>query len=278
MALGALGAAPVARCEEGREARTGSGSLFAPLTADSREPHFFASVLGTHVDSLGDSVTIGSVGFGDDFGIFSVDQGRGGLRVGLQAGVMAQFLLEPSRSYPLLNADYVVGLPVSWRRDRVSARVRLYHQSSHLGDEYLLQNPTVARVNVSFEELEAIGALDLAGGRGRVYVGGGVLVHRGWDTERGKLLAGLEWRGRNRSRSVASRPLATRLVAGVEVKLLQAFEWRADVRAVAGLELASGPRGRALALLAEYYHGSFPFGQFFEERTDHLGIGLHIGL
>jgi hypothetical protein len=52
--------------------------------------------------------------------------------------VFAQFDLD-STSDDLLNADYVVGLPLTFRRAGFSARGRFYHQSSHLGDELLLR-------------------------------------------------------------------------------------------------------------------------------------------
>jgi hypothetical protein len=191
---------------------------------------------------------------------------------------MAQFLLERGSSYPLINADYVVGVPVTWRRDRVSARLRVYHQSSHLGDEYLLQNPDVRRIDVSFEELEGIAALDVGGGRGRAYVGAGVLLHRNPDMERGKLLFGVEWRRRGHFGSRAAGGLGRMLVAGVEVKLLQELDWEADVRAVVGVELTRALGGRSVSLLAEYYNGSIPYGQFFHEKEDHIGLGLHLGL
>ena len=253
-------------------------TVFPPLIADPKEPHFFASVLGTDVHATGESLTIGSVGFGDQFGFVGRRAARGGWQIGLQAGVMAQFVLERGSSHPLINADYVVGVPVTWRRDRVSARLRIYHQSSHLGDEYLLQNPDVQRINVSFEELEGIVALDLGNGRARAYVGAGELLHRSHDMERGKLLAGFEWRGWGRRGSGAARGFGRRLVAGVEVKLLEELDWEADVRAVVGVELTHSLGGRSVSILAEYYNGSIPYGQFFREKEDHIGVGLHLGL
>ncbi len=69
-----------------------------------------------------------------------------------------------------------MGIPVSWRRGDWSTRVRLYHQSSHVGDEFLLENPAFNRVNLSFEEVEAILSYDHRWVR--VYADGGNLLHR----------------------------------------------------------------------------------------------------
>jgi Protein of unknown function (DUF1207) len=66
----------------------------------------------------------------------------------------------------LINADYVIGFPLSYRNGPLSARARLFHQSSHLGDEFLLpQRPElkVTRMNLSFETIELLGAWEWKG-------------------------------------------------------------------------------------------------------------------
>jgi len=57
--------------------------------------------------------------------------------VSLFGAVFAQFNLD-TPSFDLLNADYLVGPELTLRHGRWSGRVRFYHQSSHLGDEFLL--------------------------------------------------------------------------------------------------------------------------------------------
>jgi hypothetical protein len=155
------------------------GDVFRPLLADPKQPQFFASYQSVRVRDGGTSVNVGSVGFGENFGLWSrrKEGGCDGVQVGILAGVFSQFNLDAPSS-DLINTDFVVGIPVSWRSGLLSARARLYHQSSHLGDEFLLGSPGFNRVNLSFEEVEALLALDAPGGWGRVYAGGGYLVHR----------------------------------------------------------------------------------------------------
>lgn len=77
-----------------------------------------------------------------------------------------------------------------------STRMRLYHQSTHLGDEFVLHNPGFNRVNYSYEEGEAILSLDAPGGWGRLYTGGGYLLHREpANLDRLKVQAGVKLRG-----------------------------------------------------------------------------------
>ncbi len=87
--------------------------IFAPLRADPKEPRFFVSVL--KVNSGSRDTTIGAVGFGKNFGIVRRET-RAGLdwQLGLAGAVFAQFDLEAPSS-DLINADYVIGLPLTWR-------------------------------------------------------------------------------------------------------------------------------------------------------------------
>ncbi len=66
-------------------------------------------------------------------------------------------------SLDLVNADYTVGLLASYRTGRLSGFLRLCHQSSHLGDEFILNSQTpVSRVNLSFEEVDLKLSYDVA--------------------------------------------------------------------------------------------------------------------
>lgn len=266
---------------------TGSSSLevfpendvFRPLWADPKQPQFFASWQGTRVRSNNTSVNIGSVGFGENFGLIGKRNGCDGWQVGILPGVFAQFNLDAG-STDLINADYMIGFPVSWRSGLVSARVRLYHQSSHLGDEFLLGNPGVNRVNLSFEAIEAIVSLDAPGGWGRVYAGGSTLVHREPATlDRNEVHWGLELRGP----SIASPILTTQLpgrrlipVFGADFKSVEELSWIINANIVGGLEWSKVGADRRFRLLLNYYHGFVPYGQFFAQKIEMVGVGFYL--
>ena len=110
--------------------------FFAPL-ASPKEPRTHVTWLRLNLP--GDSFNIGSVGFGDSFGLVRWP-GWGeadAWQFGISGAVFAQFNLD-SDSMDLINADYIIGLPLSYRNGPWSARGRIFHQSSHLGDEFLL--------------------------------------------------------------------------------------------------------------------------------------------
>ncbi len=77
-------------------------------------------------------------------------------------------------SSDLINADYWIGLPISYRKGPWSYVLRFYHQSSHLGDEFILGNPGVDRVNLSYEDMELLVSYEWE--RWRLYGGGGYLL------------------------------------------------------------------------------------------------------
>lgn len=57
-------------------------------------------------------------------------------------------------SAPLIDADYYVGFPLTYACDTWSFRLRGYHISTHIGDEYLLNHPDFVRKNPSAEYLD----------------------------------------------------------------------------------------------------------------------------
>jgi len=121
------------------------GTLFRPLIADPRWPHFAASYQRyLHDRQL---TNVSAVSFGESFALFRDRVGATWWEVGIQAGVFAVFDLD-AESKDLVNADYLVGVPLSARYGDWSAMFRLFHQSSHLGDEFLLRTKT-ERVNIS---------------------------------------------------------------------------------------------------------------------------------
>jgi hypothetical protein len=202
------------------------------------------------------------------------------VQLSLAAGVFAQFDLGVA-SYDLLNADYVVALPLTMRKGPLSTRVRIYHQSSHLGDEYLLREPPPRRnrENLSFEAAEWIVSVDAAALR--VYAGGELLFNRSpEDLERYVAHGGVELRPQ-----VRIIPLGAlggfRLVAAADLKSSQEHDWKPSVSARTGLEYdrtgSTEPPGRRWGFFFQYYTGPSPYGQFFREDVRHLGVGIHFG-
>ena len=260
--------------------------VFRPLWADPKQPQFFATWQSTRViNPLTTTATrtthlsMGSVGFGDNFGLVGKRNGCDGWQVGVLGGVFAQFDMDAG-STPLINADYVVGFPVSFRSGLFSTRVRLFHQSTHLGDEFLIVNTGVSRVDYSFEALEAILSLDAPGGWGRVYGGGAYAYHvspSGLDPN--SVHWGVELRGPTFKAPLLARPMpGTRLtpILGADFQAFEELNWTINTNVVGGLEWSKVGSDRRFRFLVNYYHGYSPYGQFFGTKLEMIGFGLYL--
>ena len=242
------------------------GLAFRPLIADPRWPHF-AITYQYYVNDrkLRD---VGAVSFGETFTLYRDKLGDVWWEIGIQAGVFAVFDLDAA-SKDLVNADYLGAVALGFRRESLSALVRVFHQSSHLGDEFLLRN-RVNRVNLSYEAFDLRLSYDFFGDVLRLYAGGGYL----FDQDPSNLKPGsVQWGVEFRS---PWRPSPTiRPIAAVDVQNREENDWHADVSVRSGVEIGALLGERKLQLMIEYFRGHSPNGQFYREKIDYIGLGAH---
>lgn len=256
--------------------------LFGPLLADPRWPRFSAAYLRyLDDDQLGN---VGAVSFGGSFPFLRYspepDPPKSGwhLQFGLQAAVFSVFDFD-AESTDLVNTDFWAGVPVSYRWGDFSVIGRVFHQSSHLGDEFLLRN-RVDRVNLSYEAADLLVSYDLGPRldkgrdfeRGRVlrlYGGGGVLLRRDpSDLDRLWAQAGLELKSPDAVFGNRVRP-----ILAADFQSRQEYDWEVDVSARAGIQIEKiAKSGRQVQFLVEYFHGRSPNGQFYERTIEFIGF------
>ena len=249
------------------------GLLVAPFHADPRWPHF--SVASRQVSFGQEPGNTGSANVGETLALYrNAAPLDGQWEIALQAGVFSVFNMNaPSGSKDLINADYTVGVLTSYRTGPFSGFLRLHHQSSHLGDEFILNSqPPINRSNLSFEELDLKLSYELASWF-RIYGGGGMLVGRDpSDLKRGTSQVGAEltspwtlWGGK------------VRPVAYADFQANARSNWRVASSVMAGLQFENARIGdRKLQVLAEYFGGPSPNGQFFAQNTEWFGLGIHL--
>jgi Protein of unknown function (DUF1207) len=241
--------------------------LFDELIADPRWPRFSASLQGYGDDSELDVVFNGN--FGATLPVYGFEAAGGLFQVGVQGGVFSIFDLN-SDSFDLINSDFIAAIPFTARFGPWSAQARLFHQSSHLGDEFLLRSRT-DRINLSFEGLDALLSLDLPGEVLRLYGGGGVLVHSDPDLDPLSVQAGIE---ASSPQSVLGDVLFP--IAAFDIQSSEETDWQGDYSVRAGVEIRAGLLAeRRLQLLLEYFNGRSPNGQFFERDLEYVGTGLY---
>jgi hypothetical protein len=68
----------------------------------------------------------------------------------------------------------MVGIPLTFKKGNFANMTRIYHQSSHLGDEFLLRGQTDERINLSYESVNNLLSYHLPAGF-RIYAGDGCI-------------------------------------------------------------------------------------------------------
>lgn len=250
-----------------------TGHLFKGLLADPRWAHFSAAYRNYQTNNF-DGRDIASVSFGETIPFYRANIGNSTAQweAGLQAGVFSDFNLDASSS-DLVNTDFIASIYSSARAGQFSAFGRLYHQSSHLGDEFLLRkvNTTFERVNLSYEGVDLKLSYELPYGV-RIYGGGGGLFHREpSELKKWSAQYGIEFRNPWRLDFASMRP-----IIAADIKNYDQNNWSADISARAGVEFDNSKvLGRKLQILVEYFNGYSPSGQFYKDKVEYFGLGAH---
>ncbi len=257
--------------------------LFAPLVADPRQPTNSAALrVGDKV--IGDIVA--AVSLGDDFPIFRwLNVWGGDMQIGIEAGIWAVFNYKNIPHRPkhetceLVNTDFLVGIPLTYAIDQWSFRFRIYHISSHLGDEYLVnhRNAIKHRKNPSMEAIDLFASYQFSSHL-RVYFGPGVVFHSDQSFKIKPLYVeyGAELRILG-SKFDYHRLYGTPFFA-VHLENWQQRHWDLDYTLKLGYEISKLQGiGRKMRVYIDYHHGFSYEGQFFNKRTQYGEFGFSWG-
>ena len=249
-----------------------AGDVFEPLIADPKEPRFFVSV-HSYDNDFRNEFTGASVGFGENFGIIRKRLAEPhSWQISLKGGLFSQFDLDAS-SKDLLNSDYNIGVTWTYRVEELAMRVRLYHQSSHLGDEYLIRRPELAdaRMNFDYEAIDWLAAVTW--NQFRPYIGLHYLLQRDPDDlDRWGYHGGIEYLGNGELLPRGA------FIAGLDIKGFQELHWTPAYSLKAGVIFRNlDHRNRYIQVMLEYYDGFIPYGQFYDYDMESYGMGVYFG-
>lgn len=255
--------------------------LFTPLVADPRQVSYSVAYR-FHDEGTADRAI--AISFGDLFPLvrwLQVLPWCGDLQIDVEAGVWAVFDAEKESS-PLLNNDYYMSFPISYALGRWAFRLRPWHLSSHLGDEFMDNNPDVDRLNVSREGIDLFVSYQLSCPV-RLYGGIGMVVHEDKDFERER--AYFEYGTELRLLDLCNCDSYCGLY-GTPFLAMHFRHWRDPIdknwdnnRTYAlGYEWSklSGV-GRKLRLFAEYHEGFSLEGQFSRVEAEYFSVRLSYG-
>lgn len=215
------------------------------------------------------------VSMGDRFLIYQFKNiGEGRLYLGVEAAVWAIFEAKV-KSLALINADYYVGFPITYINNRFSARLRVYHQSSHLGDELLVENTSIERLNPSMEVIDLFLAYDLTndltvlGGVGRV-----LRSDESYKIKPYSIEYGCNYLFNSFKINLAN--LIATPYLGLYFRNWEDNRWKLDSSIAIGYQWNKS-YGRKMRFFIEAHDGFSFEGQFSKLRTRYLAIKLSYG-
>lgn len=252
--------------------------LFKPFAADPRQVCY--SVGWRFDDDLFDK-NLAPISYGDYIGLFRIycPWGLpGALEFGIDGGLWAIFE-QTQFSAPLVNADYYVGFPLEYAVGPWSFRLRGYHISSHIGDEFLLNNLGFDRRNASSEYVDLFASYNFNPCT-RIYGGIGAIVRSDTTFHRKPFYA--EYGGElffsgfgyyNACSSLVAAPFAA-----AHFRNYQDFNYRLDSNIALGFEFRKlVGLERKTRVFIEWHRGFSSEGQFCHFRTEYYTLRLTYG-
>ncbi len=172
------------------------------------------------------------------------------------------------------TVDFFANLPVTVRRGDVAFKGTLFHQSSHLGDDYIRRTGDEG-FRYSVEGLRGQAEIDPWRFL-RLYAGLEYLLHavpypQRWSGQGGFELTSddLHW----------SREVPTRLYLAEDLQTHERVKWNVDSHLVGGVKIGfrESPT-RAMRVQAGWFDGHSPFGQFYSRRQEYVDLSVSFEL
>lgn len=253
---------------------------FKPFLADPRQLtyslayRFYDDVIGRH--SIG--VSLGEELFLYRWDRFPILKTSGSLQLAIIAGAWAVFNFDSNDDFAeIVNADYFIGFQSSYAYDKSSYRLRMYHMSSHLGDEFLLAHPQVERLNPSFEAIDFFASYQLTEAI-RGYGGVGYIFRSDRTFSLHPLYAELGVELRLLGKVDERKGLFMQPFFGMHFRHWEDRGWESDSTYVLGCEWGKLKGGiRQTRLYMEYHDGFSLEGQFSKDPTTYLSLNFGIG-
>jgi len=218
-----------------------------------------------------------AVSFGDQFPLYrwpSVWKWKGDLQLELEGGVFPVFCHDCKHS-PMQNADYYAGIPLSYAVGPWAFRARLYHISTHLGDEYMEHQRSWKRKNKSFEAVDFFTAYKINDNI-TVQGGPGCIFHsdKEYSIKPFYVEYGAEARGfRTNFTQLYGQPFLS-----MYFRNYQQDNFRFDATYAVGYEWGKiQGLGRKIRLFLEYHDGMCVDGEFSHKRSHFVALRLSYG-
>lgn len=256
-------------------------ALFQPMIANPRQVIYSIGYRGN--DKVAGRTAV-AVSLGDDFPIFrwlDIFRWHGDLQIGIESGIWSVFNMNPSPNIgggtALFNTDYYVGIPLVYAVNKWAWRFRLYHISSHLGDEFLVNHPGFDRKNPSFESFDVFLSYQAMEAL-RFYGGAGYIIHSDHTFKMKHYYLEYGFEAHFLGSKIYYHNLFGTFFFATYWRNWQLNDMNFDGTYLFGYEWSKLQGiGRKIRAYAGYHHGFSPDGQFMNQRTNYWMISFAYG-
>jgi hypothetical protein len=210
------------------------------------------------------------VTIGEDFPVVALRRGSRPITLGFGVQASGRFSLDDSKS-ALISNDWQVGFNVFADLAPWEVDLQLYHESSHLGDEYM-KRFNASRLDWTREVMALWVGYHL--GRFRLIGGVGNALVDELDLSPWLARAGLDFRGGAFTMlGVRAHP-----IAGVFTEGASETEWRVSTSIKAGIAFPGERVGRELRLSLIGHDGLSTQRQFYRSSSRYVGLEIEFQL
>lgn len=212
----------------------------------------------------------GEAVLGENFPVFSLQRGDRPIVLGFGSQVYGRFSLADAKS-SLISVDWLAGINTTAVLGAWVVTLELYHESSHLGDEYG-DRFQISRLDWTREVLTGW----VAYGRGEWrFTGGASYVFQDeLDLPKPAASFAVDYRGRPRSNDGAS----LQPVIGIFTEATSATSWRMSSSAKLGMAWVTPGRNRQVGMALIAHDGLSTQRQFFRQPSQYLGLEVRFDL
>ncbi len=196
---------------------------------------------------------------------------QSGLEFGFAGAVFTQFTIKKMEGNTYLgemeNADYRISFLLNYKYKALSLRLRAFHTSSHLSDDYIIRNnitePNPGTLN--YEQLDLTGSYQFQ--KIRLYGGFGFVLTPNTVRDRFSTQFGFLYR-----KSINSKD-NFRFITGADIKLLQQNDFTPNIRTGMGIEYGN-KQATHVGFILEYYNGHLPYSVMEYNKVNWFGASI----
>lgn len=223
-----------------------------------------------HGDSRFGREQEGEVVLGENFPLVALKGGSRPIVLGIGSQVYGRFSLNDPKS-ALISTDWVVGINTTAALGAWVLTLEVYHESSHLGDEYGDRFPA-DRVDWTREVLGAWASYGV--GNWRFTTGTSYVLVDELDLPAPAGAVGIDFRGRTRRVFGGN----IRPVAGIFTEASAATRWRVSSSAKLAVAFATADDSHEISLGLIAHDGLSTQRQFFRQESRYVGLEVRVDL